>query len=355
MAKNIIVCCDGTGNMYGDKKTNVLKLYTALKHGENQITFYDPGLGTFSAPAALTIPAKKITRALGLAFGYGITRNILDGYTHILRNYQPGDKVYLFGFSRGAYTARAIAAMIYKCGLLLPGNENLLDYAVDIFKNKKDVEIYRGFAKTFSQPCPIHFLGLWDTVKSVGWIYDPFTLQFTMNNPIVKTVRHAVAIDERRCFFRQNLWGKDIADQDVKELWFAGVHSNVGGSYPEHESGLSQIALKWIVDETKKAGVKFDAKKLREVLPVKSGEPHSVEEGKPVPPDHTAKMHESLKGAWWIAEYIPKRYQDRNDNFKTKFRLYKGRRRWIAKDAQVHPSVKDRMRDMDYDPENLRR
>ena len=146
MAKNIVVCCDGTSNEYGDCKTNVLKLFSVLPKGDpDQVTFYDPGVGTFSAPAALTKTTRAVTRVFGLAFGYGITKNIGDAYRFLMETYEPGDRVYLFGFSRGAYTARAVAAMIHKCGLLEPGNHNLLPYALKLFKYERTPRIYAGF------------------------------------------------------------------------------------------------------------------------------------------------------------------------------------------------------------------
>ena len=121
MQRNIVICCDGTGNEYGERNTNVLKLYSVLKRDKSQLAFYDPGVGTMSAPAAMTNVAKAASKAVGLAFGRGITKNVEEPYRFLMDHYQRGDKVYLFGFSRGAYTARAVAALLYKCGLLEPG------------------------------------------------------------------------------------------------------------------------------------------------------------------------------------------------------------------------------------------
>jgi uncharacterized protein (DUF2235 family) len=341
MPRNIVVCCDGTGNEYGDRNTNVLKLFSVLKRDANQVVFYDPGVGTMSAPAALTRTAKAVSKAMGLAFGAGITKSIEDAYTFLMNNYRKDDAVYLFGFSRGAYTARAIAAMIYKCGLLESGNINLVPYASKMFKNQSDYEIYSGFKNVFSGRCAIHFLGLWDTVKSVGWIYDPFTLQFTMDNPIVKTVRHAVAIDERRSFYRQNHWGDPRPHQDVKQVWFAGVHSDVGGSYPSAESGPSEITLRWMIREAAKAGLVIDQKKLEIMLPE---DRDSI---------NAPRLHESLTGVWWFPEYLPRRYKDRSKGYKPSWKVYRGEPRWIGDGALIHQSVVDRMEKTDYAPQNL--
>ena len=358
MAKNIVVCCDGTSNEYGDCKTNVLKLFSVLPKGDpDQMTFYDPGVGTFSAPAALTKTTKAVTRVFGLAFGYGITKNIGDAYRFLMDTYEPGDRVYLFGFSRGAYTARAVAAMIHKCGLLEPGNHNLLPYALKLFKHERTPRIYAGFKRTFSRRCDVHFLGVWDTVSSVGWVYDPLTLQFTMTNPIVRTVRHAIAIDERRCFYRQNLWGKPGRGQDVKQVWFSGAHCNVGGGYEETASGPSQITLEWMIDEAVRAGLVVDADRRRLVVPLKPAKPSDDEEFH-ASPDAAAPLQKSLKGRWWIAEILPKRFKDPRKNFKTSWRIPLGRRRFIQEGSTLHGSVVARIErtketDTPYNPPRL--
>ena len=358
MAKNIVVCCDGTSNEYGDCKTNVLKLFSVLPKGDpDQVTFYDPGVGTFSAPAALTKTTRAVTRVFGLAFGYGITKNIGDAYRFLMDTYEPGDRVYLFGFSRGAYTARAVAAMIHKCGLLEPGNHNLLPYALKLFKYERTPRVYAGFKRTFSRRCDVHFLGVWDTVSSVGWVYDPLTLQFTMTNPIVRTVRHAIAIDERRCFYRQNLWGKPGRGQDVKQVWFAGAHCNVGGGYEETASGPSQISLEWMIDEAVQADLVVDTDRRRLVVPLKPATPSDDEEFH-ASPDGAAPLQRSLKGPWWIAEILPKRFKDPRKNFKTSWRIPLGRRRFVPEGSTLHGSVVARIErtketDTPYNPPRL--
>jgi uncharacterized protein (DUF2235 family) len=105
-----------------------------------------------------------------------------------------------------------------------------------------------------------------DTVSSVGWIYNAIDLPFTAKNPDIRTVRHAVSIDERRAFFCQNLFVKASADQDIEQVWFAGVHSDVGGGYLEAESGLSNLGLQWILCEAELAGLKIDPQRKTEIL-----------------------------------------------------------------------------------------
>ena len=149
-----------------------------------------------------------------------------------MKNYCVGDKVFLFGFSRGAYTVRVLAGFIHMMGLLEQGCENLIPYAFDIYvKKKPDFKVAVGFKGTFSRICPIHFMGIWDTVSSVGYLGNWKTYPYTANNSSISCVRHAVAIDERRAFYNQNSLDTSVRGQDIKEVWFAGVHSDVGGSY----------------------------------------------------------------------------------------------------------------------------
>src|SRR3954471_21430454 len=120
--------------------------------------------------------------------------------------------------------------------------------------DKKDYAVAAKFKATFSRECKPHFVGLWDTVSSVGWAYDPVTLPYTYANPDIEIGRHAISIDERRCAFRQNLWSnKTTANQNIEQLWFAGVHSDVGGGYTESESGLAKVCLEWMLTEAAKA------------------------------------------------------------------------------------------------------
>jgi uncharacterized protein (DUF2235 family) len=152
-----------------------------------------------------------------------------------MRRFEPGDRVYLFGFSRGAYTARALCGMLHIVGLLTEDSEALIPYAIRVIKRRHiDFRVAAEFKNTFSQDCKPHFVGVWDTVSSVGWVYNAVRFPFVNagKNPDFHIIRHAVSIDERRAFFRQNLFGlANNPQQDVKEVWFAGVHSDVGGGY----------------------------------------------------------------------------------------------------------------------------
>jgi hypothetical protein len=166
----------------------------------------------------------------------------------------------------------------------------------------------------------------------------------------MRVIRHAVSIDERRAFFRQNLFGAPHDDQqDIKELWFAGVHSDVGGSYPESESQLSKIALQWMVCEAELAGLRINQDRKADIL---GGKPPYV-----APDPLTKNQHESLNGLWWIAELWPKiaSREAAPGVWKKYLRVNLGRRRWIAPNPVVHASVEQRLADktLGYTPSNL--
>ena len=179
MPRNLVICCDGTSNQPANDMTNVAKLYFTLENDPaRQITFYHPGLGTMEPPGALT-PAEKVTTVtLGLAMGRGIEDDIRDAYVFLSDYYLPGDRVFLFGFSRGAYTARALAGLLKMYGLIEPGNAPLAPYAIrmmfainrardrnDDDSAKEVFALAERFRSTYSRQCKPHFVGLWDTVS----------------------------------------------------------------------------------------------------------------------------------------------------------------------------------------------
>ena len=313
MPRNLVICCDGTANEFAADRTNVLKLaFAAEKHDRRQLLYYHPGVGTMAPPGLFTTVGKWTARLAGLAFGYGLKADIRDIYTFIMNHYEPGDRLYIFGFSRGAYTARAVAALIHGYGLLGPGNDALVPYAIRLLwsANKARTTAARNhyfklageFKSTLSvTDCRPHFLGLWDTVSSVGWISNPLSLPYTHSLPNVATIRHAVAIDERRAFFRTNLVALDPA-RDIEEVWFPGVHCDVGGGYPEAESGLSKLSLEWMISEARQAQMLFDPARVDLVLG-RSGHGYA-------PPSPDAKLHNSLTWKWWPAEFVFKKHWD---------------------------------------------
>ena len=324
MPKNIVICCDGTGNGFDHPETdsNVVKLYNTLEIGPEQIGYYRPGVGTMGAPSAHGPIGSTWSKWMGLAFGSGLLANVGDAYRYLMNTYETGDRIFLFGFSRGAYTARAVASLLHVHGLLEPGNEQLIPYILRMFKKlsksaKGAQTIYTpeaAFQYAFSRIVEVHFCGVWDTVSSYGWIYSPIDLRFNRQDPVIRTGRHAVSIHEKRCCFQDNLWGEALAAsedypaQDIRQVWFTGVHSDVGGSYDESEAGLSKIAFEWVLVEAVEAGLMVNGQKAEIVLGRATPPeclPHYVK------PNAKGKLHKSLRWAWWLVELFPRERKGR--------------------------------------------
>lgn len=363
MKKNIIICCDGTGNQFGEENSNVVKLYACLeKTKANQLLFYDPGVGTLTDPGTPKSWLKKVKQYAGLALGNGLYENVSEAYSFLMDRYEDGDDIYLFGFSRGAYTVRVLAGLIHMCGLLPKGNQNQISYAWDLYNI--DANTKQGKAKKFglgerykqyySREVPIHFVGTWDTVSSVGWFWKWKAFPYTYRNDSIKYIRHAISIDETRAFYRPNMWQEsglnrftnvyETVNSDVKQVWFAGVHSDVGGSYPEAESALAKFSLDWMIRQSAGCGLIFDAAQVDEIVLGKGTSNY-------VGPDCRGMQHNELSGAWWLLEYLPRM----RDLHEGRWVVNGGATRYIPKDSWVHQSVIDRMNDvtMKYKPANL--
>jgi len=250
MCKNIVICCDGSGNEFEKNQTNVLKLFLNLLENDNtQIKFYDPGVGT---------SYWQSIRKLDFIFATGLTKNIEDAYSFLMEHYNNGDKVYLFGFSRGAFTVRSLAGMLYKCGLLKKEYTNLVQYASKIYNVKNNEIIAEKFKKSFSRVCPVYFIGVWDTVSSLG----PLTKRKYFNIELTTETKYAyqaLAIDEKRKKFQACPWTENNLKQGQinEQVWFAGSHSDIGGSY--EESDLSNITLNWMTEKAVNCGLKLKA------------------------------------------------------------------------------------------------
>ncbi|ACB73843.1 DUF2235 domain-containing protein [Opitutus terrae] len=305
--KNLIVTCDGTWNTADQKQddipapTNVVRLYNALAKQDaasnEQRKYYHPGVGT---------EGSKLERLGGGAYGLGISRNIMSGYRWLADHYETGDQIFLFGFSRGAYTARSLGGFIGCCGLpdlagLSPADAwKRVEQAYHTVYRVKPAErppiswpvLSPGAGQT---KIPLQFIGVWDTVGALGvpddlallnLLDDPTKWQFhdTTLGDHVRFARHAVAIDELRASFTPTFWTDDhdrpLNDGTrVRQLWFPGVHSDVGGGYAQ--CGLSDLALAWMIDEAATAGLAF--------LPSYRAQ---------IKPDPRGLLHDSLGGAF---------------------------------------------------------
>lgn len=328
MVRRLVVCLDGTGNEIGTNLSNVLKLYRVIEKSDEQLVYYDPGVGTIGQPGWWRQLAVKVQGVLGLALGLGLDDNVLGAYAWLCRTWREGDEIYLFGFSRGAYTARVLAGFIRLIGLLDAEQLNLCGYALVAYKRSGDTGDFKiggDFARVAkSRLATIRFVGVWDTVSSVLtpnakflFLPWPLTLPFTRKNSRVEIFRHAISVDERRRMFRLNHWqdpqpfkpdpddpSKD-RDQDIRQVWFAGVHSDVGGGYPEDQSGLSKYPLLWMAGEAGRAGLVLDLPLLAH-LGAGGPPPGPANRFDYVPPSPTAQLHKSLTGPWWLLEALPK-------------------------------------------------
>ena len=280
MSKKIIICADGTWNTedqvdHGTSDpTNVVKIARALlpldDHGVDQIIYYHSGVGTnFNQHIG------------GGAFGAGLFANIQDCYRFLIHNYVPGDRLYFFGFSRGAYTARSLAGLVRNSGILRRGHEDQQEAAFLNYQNRSgqtapDSPQMQQFRQEHSYTLPgdtgqaIEMIGVWDTVGALGvpanvlGLHLPGTenCQFhdvTLSS-YVKSAFHALAIHEHRKEFLPTLWeqsanGKAKA-QRLEQVWFTGAHSDVGGGYAQ--AGLSNLSLLWMIDRASQCGLKFD-------------------------------------------------------------------------------------------------
>src|SRR6478752_545826 len=273
MTKNMVICLDGTGKeVKVSGRSNILKLFELLdlRNPQQQVGYYDPGVGTFAAPSAWSAPARALSRVGGMAIGNGLRQNRGDAYTYLMNTWEPEDQVFLFGFSRGAYTARALAGMVHRLGLLRPGSENLIPYAVSVYARRRNSDLdepegwdrIEAFSTALSRTAqgkslslPIRFMGLFDTVKAASVFGRDLKWPYTRMLPNVAEVRHAVSIDEKRRPYREYLV-KPKAGKPPKlsETWFAGVHSDIGGSF-EDKPELGKITLRWMVDGATQAGL----------------------------------------------------------------------------------------------------
>ena len=260
--RNIIVCCDGTGNEFGKNNTNVVATYALARKTATQIAYYDPGVGT--GGWAYDEESGVLRALTDQGTGAGLQKNVNDAYRYLMEVYEGADtdRIFFFGFSRGAFTVRSLAGMLHKVGLLERNADNHLEYAAKIYNQRGNARVAASFKATFSRPAPVHFIGVWDTVESLV-LNEGKRWTNARLNPDIAFAYHALAIDERRKDFRPCLWDerKRKDRQTVKQVWFAGVHSDVGGYYPKR--GLANISLHWMLRMAEAAGMEVDRRRLR--------------------------------------------------------------------------------------------
>jgi uncharacterized protein (DUF2235 family) len=363
MSRNIVICSDGTGNSFTRRPSNVARLVEllSLEDSRRQVIVYGQGIGTDSRRAreiehvqaklrdrdALVVlrgpyeaappPTEWLALLAGLAFGFGLRENVRQMYQQLARLYENGDRVFLFGFSRGAFAVRALAGLLYRCGLPRLGrhaDRRLFKRAWTLYQPMRwSASCVSAFLSEEQQrACPIHFLGIWDTVKSYGGL-RPVILAHLRHNPTVANVRHALALDEERGWFDATTWGRldldkhpdrawsrladterdAIVRQDVEEVWFRGCHSDVGGGGGEATS--ARIALRWVLAEAVEKGIEIN-----------EGGWSLVE----TPEPERALVNQSHTLVWRLIEVIPRRTIDNFGRWP--------KRAWAWGDARRHPS-----------------
>ena len=328
--KRLVVCCDGTWNtpdaMVDGKAcpTNVVKMARAVlprdERGVPQVVLYDEGIGT----------GGFLDRVVGGATGRGLMLNVGDAYRFLVWNFEPGDEVYLFGFSRGAFTVRSLAGLVRKCGILRKDQGCRFEDAYDFYRSEvhpRDAEAV-AFRRKNSIETRVRFLGVWDTVGALG-IPGRFRALTTRRHRFhdvklsstVDFAYQALAIDERRKDFEPALWETDPgnAAQVVEQAWFPGAHSDVGGGYPD--AGLSDNAFLWMAEAAQRAGLALDEDVLK-----------SLE------PDPRGPIHDSRSG---LFRFLPARWRDIGDD--------------KHQPQSLHESARARHADkaLGYAPENL--
>jgi len=334
--KRLILCCDGTWNTVEQERngrpcpTNVVKLaYRISKRapdGTPQVVYYSQGVGT----------GNLVDRITGGAFGEGLTTNLHEAYLFLVGNYEQGDEIYLFGFSRGAFTARSIGGMIRKCGIL---DRSHVDRYVEALALYQDTDVHPNDAKAVQfraetsvgadTPIPIKCIGVWDTVGALGipWTalspisHKRFAFHDTELSGQVENGFHALAIDEQRAPFAPTLWDEKAKEgQRIVQTWFIGAHGDVGGGYVN--SSLSDISLRWMIEHVEPLGLALmHSTEYRAAVGLRD--------------DPLGPLHNSRKGFYLLTKKIDRAVK-------------------IGGTQAIHPTVIDRWKnDKTYRPSNL--
>ncbi len=349
--KRLAVFCDGTWNRADQAHegapcpSNVLKLAARVLPRDGliaQVTCYDHGVGT----------GNSLDRLTGGAFGHGLADNLFEAYRFLVLNYEPGDALYLFGFSRGAYTVRSLAGLIRCCGILDRAHAHRYREAIALYtgEHAPDDDAPTRFR---AQSCitrdariPIRMIGVWDTVGALGIPLHglrsltgrKYRFHDVRLSRSVERAYQALAIDERRAPLAPTLWAAPARDgQRIEQVWFAGVHSDIGGGYAPGEWGLSDLALEWMQGKAIDAGLAIDTS------PAHAWAPHG---------DALAPLHDSRTGLYRLVPSA-RRVIGRPAGDTTPAREHDTT---LDATQSLHPSVLTRWdNDPGYRPENLRR
>jgi hypothetical protein len=352
VSKKLVLCCDGTWNVPDQASpTNIVKLAMTVaardERGREQRVFYHQGVGT-----------TRGQRIRGGAFGMGLSRTIRECYAFLVGDYDPGDEIWIFGFSRGAFTARSIAGLIRNCGVLRRDRLERLGDAYRMYRSRDPDAHPRGtraslFRRSYSHEPRVRFIGVFDTVGALGVPAGPLNLAAVVNrrwrfhdtalSSQVDFAYQALAIDERRGPFTPSLWTRQDPDgqpthdaavrgQVLEQVWFTGVHSDVGGGYAD--SALAEIPLLWMADRAAAAGLDFAPGAFsglaRPVQPGRRPEDDRAE-GWFVAPDPEGLRHESRTGFLWTrlaSEHVRRPCRETADADEVPTARWRGRPLW---------------------------
>lgn len=346
----MVICLDGTNNHPGAGYTNVQRLFRMLKRDERQIVYYQPGVGTIEPGSVTTSAARRVLMLLDSISALLLRRHVCAAYRFLMAQHQRGDELYFIGFSRGAYAARVLAGMLTKVGLLHAGFEDMVRFAWDAFCARKHRGAAKAFRNAYCRFIPrIRFLGLFDTVSAVGSPWKPRHFERTFRNGQVEIVRHALALDERRAMFVQNLWFDEPASPhrrtDVRQVWFPGGHADVGGGYPEAEAGLSLIPLAWMQRQAAAAGLEFKPRVSAGILDpshrLQSPDLAAITSANAGMPAHD-ELHAKLY--WQCFEWlpIPRWRPDGHGDWVRHWAAHRGKPRFVPRAALIHESARIR-------------
>ena len=376
--RDLVILCDGTNNEINSRLSNVLKLFRVIAKSDDVRVFYDPGIGTIGEDTPWTRLRQKGRSVFELATGHGLDANIAAAYGWLCENWRdPDDTIWLFGYSRGAYTVRALGGLVHMLGILRADQVNLSSYAVKAYRRMSeagDFDVTDNFRRVMgTRRATIHFIGVWDTVASIivpGWrkwtLATLEHLPYTQRNPSVAHFRQALSIDERRRLFRARLWREPQEfilnpfhfgphkPQSIKQVWFAGSHGDVGGGHVEEKSGSSKFALIWMIEEAINKGLPVRPQSFNRIA---RGERYDGDTRRYAAPDAGGELYRSLRGGWRLPEVLPKaikRREWRDRRSLAGLYLPLGEPRFIAPGSLIHSSVKERMAlDPTYRPINL--
>ena len=374
--KRLVLCFDGSWNrLDAPYQTNVVitaqTVTSTGADGTPQLIFYDEGVGT-----------AKGQKARGGIFGKGVVQNLSDGYRFLIFNYEPGDEIYVFGFSRGAYTARSFVGLLSTCGILVPREAPRATEAVRLYQQRTDSQEYKDKLMRFRcahspQVCvsdeenawrmrnvadfdparapqlQVTYVGVWDTVGSLGiparyrlakWINRDHHFHDASLSPFVKSARHAVAIDERRKDFAPTNWdnidelnvgaGKNSGEADApyQQVWFPGVHGAVGGG--GQRRGLSDLALEWVLDGARGAGLELDSSRHSRIFELL--------------PDHTDYLNNQEQPGLFSKVLNIIAAADREPGPRHLYEVsVSARRRWLEKPENLRDGVQYRPKTLD--------